>query len=479
MNTASTRAQAAADRLDFKRILPIFVIVFVDLLALTIIIPLLPLYAASYGADPFVIGLLGATYPVMQFIAAPLLGRLSDRFGRKPVLVLSLLGSTIGFVIMGLARSVEVLFLARFIDGISGANISTAQAAITDSTTEKTRTQGLGLIGAAFGIGFTIGPVLAFVTLALSGNNYNAVAFVAAGFAALALLLTAVWFKETLPAERRGQAKGAPAFTPAAMLAALRRPTVGFLLALIFAQQMVFGGFEQLLSLFTLNRLGLDARGNSALFVIIGVVVVVVQGGLIGRWSRRFGDRWLIVSGLAALAIGMILLAVTPAQPAPWYSREAVVLQLTGGASERTLPGETPPTQPLSVSLPDEADRSWVGIAWALAAMLIASVGGAVLSPAINSTITRLVPSSDVGGTLGISAAFVSAANALAPVVGGALFNWFGSTAPFLVAGIATAVLWAMASRLLPQPPRRGEPTTAAAQTASPSRTTAEATRSG
>lgn len=444
---------APSDKLNFKRILPIFVIVLIDLLGLTIIIPLLPLYAASYGADPFTIGLLGAAYPVMQFIGAPLLGRLSDRFGRKPVLLVSQLGTVIGFLIMGFAGSIWVLFLARIIDGLSGANISTAQAAITDNTTEKTRTQGLGLIGAAFGIGFTIGPVLAFATLALTGNNYHAVAFVAAAFAAIAFGLTWFWFEESLPPEKRGRVERKAALSFGAMAAALRRPAIGFLLVLMFVQQMVFGGFEQLLSLFTLSRLGLDARGNSALFVIIGAVVVVIQGGMIGRWSRKYGDRWLIVMGLAALAAGMILMALTPNQAAPWYSREQVVLQLTG-SDARTLPGETPPTQNLPVALPEDGNTGWLGVTWGLVAMIVASIGGAVLSPAINSSITRRVDPSEVGGTLGVSASFVSAANALAPVVGGALFNWFGSTAPFLVAGLVTAAFWLAASRSIkPQPP--------------------------
>lgn len=444
---------APSDKLNFKRILPIFVIVLIDLLGLTIIIPLLPLYAASYGADPFTIGLLGAAYPVMQFIGAPLLGRLSDRFGRKPVLLVSQLGTVIGFLIMGFAGSIWVLFLARIIDGLSGANISTAQAAITDNTTEKTRTQGLGLIGAAFGIGFTIGPVLAFATLALTGNNYHAVAFVAAAFAAIAFGLTWFWLEESLPPEKRGRVERKAALSFGAMAAALRRPAIGFLLILMFVQQMVFGGFEQLLSLFTLSRLGLDARGNSALFVIIGAVVVVIQGGMIGRWSRKYGDRWLIVMGLAALAAGMILMALTPNQAAPWYSREQVVLQLTG-SDARTLPGETPPTQNLPVALPEDGNTGWLGVTWGLVAMIVASIGGAVLSPAINSSITRRVDPSEVGGTLGVSASFVSAANALAPVVGGALFNWFGSTAPFLVAGLVTAAFWLAASRSIkPQPP--------------------------
>ena len=131
---------SAEEKLDFKKILPIFVIVLIDLLGLTVIIPLMPLYATSFGADPFLIGVLGAAYPVMQFIGAPLLGRLSDRYGRKPILMISQVGTFIGFIVLGFASSLWMLFLARIIDGISGANISTAQAAITDSTSEKTRT---------------------------------------------------------------------------------------------------------------------------------------------------------------------------------------------------------------------------------------------------------------------------------------------------------------------------------------------------
>jgi len=208
-----------------RALLPVFVIVLVDLLGLTIIVPLLPLYAASFGASPFVIGLLGAAYPVMQVIGAPLLGRLSDQVGRKPVLIVSQLGTLIGFVLMGLASSLPLLFLARLIDGFSGANIATAQAVITDKTDERNRTQGLALIGAAFGIGFTIGPVVAFVALALAGNDYRAPAFLAAGFSLLSLLLTTFWLKESLPREARaGASQGRPALSRQALFQALRHP---------------------------------------------------------------------------------------------------------------------------------------------------------------------------------------------------------------------------------------------------------------
>ena len=204
MSESSAAKETSSDeKLDYKRVLPIFVIVLIDLMGLTIIIPLLPLYAASFGASPALIGALGATYPILQFAAAPVLGRLSDRYGRKPILVISQIGTFTGFILLGLAHALPLLFLSRAIDGISGGNIATAQAAITDSTNEKTRTQGLGLIGAAFGLGFIVGPVIAFIALAASGNNYAVPAFIAAFFSLVSILLTAFWFKETLPAERR------------------------------------------------------------------------------------------------------------------------------------------------------------------------------------------------------------------------------------------------------------------------------------
>ena len=336
--------------LDFKKILPIFIIVLIDLLGLTVIIPLMPLYATSFGADPLLIGVLGAAYPVMQFIGAPFLGRLSDRFGRKPILIISQLGTFVGFLILGLANSLWLLFLARIVDGISGANISTAQAAITDSTNEKTRTQGLGLLGAAFGMGFIIGPVIAFLSLAASGNDYRIPAFVAAGFSALSILLTTFWFQETLPQDKRGARVGTPAFSFTAMNQALRNPAVGILLVLIFAQQIAFGGFEQLLALFTLNRLGLNASGNAVIFVFVGVIVVAVQGGFIGPWSRKLGDRRLIYLGLATLAIGLALVAITPHQPVPWYSKAALTQELAASADFRTH--ESPATHSLQISHP-------------------------------------------------------------------------------------------------------------------------------
>ncbi|GAB4581158.1 MAG: tetracycline resistance MFS efflux pump [Anaerolineales bacterium] len=445
MSQTASQAVATGEKLDFKRVLPIFVIVLIDLLGLTIIIPLLPLYAAAFGANAFAIGALGAAYPIMQFVGAPLLGRLSDRFGRRPVLIVSQIGTLAGFLLLGVANTLWLLFVSRLIDGLSGANIATAQAAISDSTTEKTRTQGLGLIGAAFGLGFIIGPVIAFAVLAASENNYSLVAFVAAGFSLVSILLTTFWFRETLPVEKRGQITKA-SVDLGAMLAALKKPQVGFLLALMFMQQFAFGGFEQLLALFTLSRLGMNAASNAALFVFAGVIIVTVQGGLVGRWSRRYGDRWLIFMGLLTVGGGLMLAAVTPARPVPWYSRAEVVEELR---LDRSLPGETPPTENIQIALPDDANKSWLGLVWLMVAIVPIAIGGGVLHPAINSLITQKVRKDEIGGTLGVSAAVLSASNALTPLILGAVFQGLGSTAPFLIGGVILLGLWGLAQKKL------------------------------
>lgn len=430
------------EKLDFKKVLPVFVIVLIDLLGLTIIIPMLPLYSVSFGADPLIYGLLGASYPVMQFVGAPVLGRLSDRYGRRPVLVISQIGTLTGFLILGFADALWVLFLARIIDGLSGANISTAQAVITDSTTEKTRTQGLGLIGAAFGLGFIIGPIIAFVALSVSDNNYAVPAFVAAAFSLASILLTVFWLPETLPADQRGKVRTArEAFSPRALIDALARPGIGALLGLMFAQQLAFGGMEQLMALFTLNRLGMNASDNAALFVFVGLIVVSIQGYFIGRWSRRFGDRRLIYAGLGLLALGLLLIALTPHRAVPWYDRERMAEQLAADSDFRTH--EVPAARSVSVDLPAEQNKAWTGLGWLLAAIVPTSVGGGILHPAINSLITKRAPHDEVGGMLGLSASMFSGGNAVGPVIGGALFSMLGSTAPFVAGAALIAVLFA------------------------------------
>jgi DHA1 family tetracycline resistance protein-like MFS transporter len=437
-----TISQQAAEKLDFKRILPIIVIVFVDLLGLSIIIPLLPLYAARFSATPMVIGILQATYPLMQFIGAPILGRLSDRFGRKPVLVVSQIGTLAGFILLGFANTLTLLFISRIIDGLSGANISTAQAAIADSTSEQTRTQGLGLVGAAFGMGFVLGPVIAFIVLATTGQNYQAVAWTAAFFSLVSILLTMVWFRETRTADSIPGSARRP-FSFDAMLDALRRPQIGFLLILMFFYQVAFGGYEQLFSLFTLTRLGMDARDTSGLFVLAGLFIVVVQGGFVGRWSKQKGDRWLVILGTSALAVGLIGTALTPRVPVPWYDRAGVLERLAGEGAMRVS------AQNIQIQLPDASGRGWLGIIWLLIASFPAALGGGVLHPAVNSLITKSSDKYEVGGMLGISAGMYSAANAIAPLFYGFLFQWLGAPVPFFAGGSILLILWLLAPRFI------------------------------
>ncbi len=383
-----------------------------------------------------VIGFLGTAYPLMQFIGAPLLGGLSDRFGRKPVLLVSQIGTLIGFLVLGLANNLIMIFIARVIDGLSGANIAAAQAAITDSTNEKTRAQGLGLLGAAFGLGFIIGPIIAFVSLGLSQNNYHVPAFVAAAFSAISILLTAFWFTETLPVEKRG-AKKKDGNILVNLSRAIGKPVIGTLLVLMFCQQFIFGAFEYLIALFNLNRLGINASGNAIIFVFVGIIIVLVQGKYIGPWSRKYGERKLIFAGLILLSTGLVLTALTPSQTLPGYSKEAVIKELSQNNSSTS-------TAELSVPLPENGNSGWLGIVWIMVAMIPTSIGGGLLSPSINSLLTKN-SAGEIGSTLGLSAALVSAANAINPLVGGGVFKLLGSTAPFLIGGVLMGVLFLVA----------------------------------
>ena len=182
-----------------KPLFSIFLIVFIDMLGFGLILPLLPYYAETFGASDTVIGLLVASYAAAQLIGAPLLGRLSDRFGRRPILLISLVGTLLGFLLLGFASTLFILFAARILDGITGGNISVAQAYISDVTDSKNRAKGLGMIGAAFGLGFIIGPATGGL---LSQWGYAVPAFAAAGLVAINLLMVALWLPESLPPKK-------------------------------------------------------------------------------------------------------------------------------------------------------------------------------------------------------------------------------------------------------------------------------------
>lgn len=422
--------------LDRNRVLPIFALVFVDVLGLTIILPLLHLYGAAYGASPFEIGLVAAAFPLAQLIGVPMMGALSDRFGRKPLLLISQITTFASFILLGFANSLLLVILSRLIDGLFGANLATAQAALSDITSEENRTRALGLTGAAFGIGFIFGPIISLIALQFT-DDLSIPAYIAAAYSFISILMTLFMFRETLPPEQRGQPTDRRSVSPAIMLRVFAIPGISMLLVLMFAQQVIFFGFESLLGLFTLTRLGLLGQGNALIFLVVGVILVIVQVKLIGPWSEKYGERKVVAAALAFIAAGMILAALTPQQPHPLYVRAAVENDLTQQSADGTeaIIGD------IQISLPDESNRGFFGLAWMLVAVVPLSIGAGLIRPSLNSLMTKRTDKTQYGSVLGVSQSFVSAANAISPLVGGLLFQQAGPTIPFLIGGIIMAAL--------------------------------------
>ncbi len=285
----------------------LFLIVFTDLVGFGIVIPLLPLYADHYHPAAWVFGLLMASYSAMQFIFAPVLGRLSDRVGRRPVLLLSLAGSVAGYSLFACADSIVLLFASRLLAGICGANIATAQAVIADTTPPEGRARGMGLIGAAFGLGFIAGPALAGLLLHFSAA---APGWGAATFSAVAFSMAVLFLPETrTTATERAAARFA---SPLARLArGWSDRALAPLLLLGFLVVTAIAGFEVTFAQFLHGRFDLPHDRVTYMFVYVGVLAAIVQGGLLGRLSRRFGEARLVVAGLLSIAIGLGLLAAT------------------------------------------------------------------------------------------------------------------------------------------------------------------------
>jgi MFS family permease len=432
--------ETTSSKLDFNRIAPIFFLVLVDILGLTLILPLLHLYAAAYGASPLQIGLVAATFPLAQLIGVPIMGALSDKFGRKPLLLISQVSTCISFFMLAFANSLEMIILSRIVDGIFGANLSTAQAALADMTDDENRARGLGLIGAAFGLGFILGPIMSIVALEVS-NSLAVPAFIAAVYSFISILLTLFMFKESLPPEKRGM----KSLNPLPMFSYLVNPKVNGLLLLMFAQQLIFFGFESLLGLFLLSRLGLLGQGTGIIFLIVGIVLVTVQVRFIGKWTRKYGEGKVVLAALAFLAIGLLLTALTPEQPQPFYVKALVEYDLQHQAPNSTeaILGD------LNVSLPEEANRGFFGVLWIWIVVIPLSVGAGVMRPSLNSLMTKRVNKEEYGSILGVSASFGSAANAAAPLLGGYLFQHYGTGMPFLLGAGLMGLLFLLSFTML------------------------------
>ena len=307
---------------------------FIDLLGFGLILPLLPFYAESSGR---MTGLLLASYSLMQFIGAPVLGRLSDRYGRRPILLISQLGTFVGFMILGFANALWMLFLSRIVDGISGANISTAQAYIADVSDEKNRAKNFGLIGAAFGLGFIIGPAVGGF---LSRFGYHVPAFFAAGLSLLTITLTYSCCTEP---ERKSSARRE--FSVKALKRAFAHPTVGILLAMVFTFGLAFAMFQTSFALFASARFGFDVQQTALVLTYVGVLSVVMQLVVVKRVVKRLGENRSIVVTLSALALGLVLMAAVQSPLALIFVMP--ILSFGGGV---TTPGPDEPDQPVGRS---------------------------------------------------------------------------------------------------------------------------------
>jgi MFS transporter, DHA1 family, tetracycline resistance protein len=355
----------------------IFLTIFIDMVGFGIVIPVLPLYAKNFGAGPVTIGFLVAIYSAMQFLFSPLFGRLSDRIGRRPVLVFSMIGTALGFLVMGFADAVWLLFAGRILDGISGGNISTAQAYIADVTPPERRSRAMGLMGAAFGLGFVFGPAIGGV---LSKISYSAPFFFAAGLAAFNVVLVYLRLPESLAPEHRSKPHERVPIT--AIFRHANGATLAAIMATYFFSITGFSIMTTLYALFTNHRFGYDAAHTGYIFAFVGTIGVIIQGGLLGRLVKVFGERALATAGSAILAASLFAL--------PYSSGLAMLLLFTGGIAI----GNSLVTPTLNGLTSRNADRSWQGRALGL--MQSAGSLGRLIGPVVAGFLLAI----DAGGPI-------------------------------------------------------------------------------
>jgi MFS transporter, DHA1 family, tetracycline resistance protein len=356
----------------------IFTTVFIDLVGFGIVIPVLPFYAEGtrFNATPRTVGLLFASYSVMQLLFAPVLGRLSDKYGRRPVLLISIIGTGIGFLILGFATTLWMLFVGRILDGISGGNISTAQAYIADITTKEDRAKGMGLLGAAFGLGFIFGPAIGGI---LSHWGIHVPFLFAAGLCFVNAILLYFTLPETVTPDHPARVSAARGRGFTQLINSLKQPRLGFILTIYFLFIVAFSIMTTSFSLYTMFRFGYDAHHNGYLFAYVGLIAVLIQGVLIGRLVRRFGEVWLVIVGALFFAISLF------AVPFVGPNAGGLLALLIGGG--------------------------------------VFSLGNSLSTPALNSLASKSVGPAQQGSVLGVTQSVASLARAVGPSIAAVLIH--------------------------------------------------------
>lgn len=381
----------------------IFLTVFLDLLGFGLVIPLLPRYAQSLHASPLQIGLIAASYSGMQFLFVPVWGALSDRVGRRPILLMSMLASAASFTMLGFAQSLSWLFIARAFGGVATANLAVAQAYIADSTTKEGRARGMGLIGVAFGLGFMLGP---FVGGILSVISLETPSRVAAGLALINFIWAYFALPESLPVAMRGHGRKlrvGPDFVSIRKVMAMPGLAMGVLLFFVVGSS--FANLEQTFSLYAHDEFGLDAKRTGYILGMVGLIAMIVQGGLIGRLNRRFGEIKLIRAGNLLQATGFAGVAYAA-------TRSLAVLYL---------------------------------------AIAILSVGNGLVNPSLSTLVSRRAPPESQGESLGVMQSMGALARVIGPTMGGFLYG-FGHRLPYVSGALGLLIAFMLAMTLREQP---------------------------
>jgi MFS transporter, DHA1 family, tetracycline resistance protein len=419
----------------------VFLVVFIDLLGFGIVIPLLSRYGERYvdtlieggknaPAGGAILGLLMASFSAMQFLFAPIWGRVSDRVGRRPILLVGLMGSIFFYSLFGYASdlpaskdwaplALTLLFISRIGAGIAGATIATAQAVIADCTTPERRKHGMALIGAAFGIGFTFGPLVGFASLYIWPAHFGVIGYTAAGLSTLALLLGIVLLPETRrfedapPLQRKW-------FDPRGMRDVLRSPVLAPIVLIFFLATLGFGGFEPTLALLIEDVLHLSERNSFLLFGYVGFVLVMTQGFLYRRLANRLSEVTFMAMGISLMALGLLML---------------------GGVTWLSYVG---------------AGDFFLLLVGMLVSMTLAVVGFAFLTPSAQALISRRSSAARQGEILGVNQSAASLARILGPIFGLSLYKLTPShLLPYLFGAGLLAVMLPLLPRI-----RRDEPST-------------------
>lgn len=392
----------------------IFLTVFLDLLGFGLVVPYLPGVARDHGATPFVATLLGAAYSAMQFLFVPFWGHLSDRTGRRPILLGSIAASALGMVALGTVDSLVGLFVARIFVGIATANIAVASAYIADVTRPEERSRGMGMIGAAIGLGFVLGPVIGGLLQAHSPiARVGAMpAYAAAGLSALNFVLAASFLPESLAPQDRGKkVRSASPLSAGRFRVAF---AIGGVPAAVLVQFLVilsFSGLEQTFRLFTEDEFRFGVKETGYVLGVVGVVLILVQGALIKPLARAFGERPLVRAGVLIESFGFLVVVLSP---------------VAFGGSAALL----------------------------VAGMAVIALGSGLVNPSLSALVSRLGTSDGQGAVLGVLQSAGALARVFGPASGGVLYQVLGPRAPY-AAGVLGMLLAAVASLRLRDPAAR------------------------